>query len=472
MIPGFLHALQSNLWTTALIAIFFGGSIFFHELGHFLAARLCHLKVDRFSIGFGPAIWSWRGRDGVDYRISWLPLGGYVLLPQLADLSAIEGRGSSDPAALPPVAYWPKMFVFVAGATFNVLFALALACVITVVGEQRTVLTTRVGYVRPTIEVNGAEAPSPAKLAGVRVGDRILAVDGQPVADWDSVRSDIFLGGGHTKSGSPEVVFTVERDGAILVLPIHPLLTGEDGVRQVGIEAAGLDVVRGVDPGSPAAQAGLRADDLIIAADSERIESIFGLVDHLTDRHAQPVVLRIRRGAQDLSVTLPARAKPDFDSAGLLIEPQMVTVHPWPFAQVWRYVTETFQNLASLLNPHSNIGLSKMSGPIGIVDQFRHATEVGIRVVIGFTILINVNLAILNLLPIPVLDGGQMLFATIEWIRGRRLPMNFVLTTQSVFLGLILIMICYVSVFDVGRWRRANRDDSPPPAAAPAAAKP
>src|SRR5471030_853489 len=104
-----LPTLLSNIWSIALVVLFFGGSIFVHELGHFLAARWRGAKVERFSIGFGPAIWSWYGRDGVEYRIAWLPLGGYVLLPQLADLGPIEGKSEVEVEKLPPVNYPTKM---------------------------------------------------------------------------------------------------------------------------------------------------------------------------------------------------------------------------------------------------------------------------------------------------------------------------------------------------------------------------
>ena len=109
--PELLQSLLSNVWSIFLVVLFFGGSIFVHELGHFLAARRRGAVVERFSIGFGPPIWSKRGKDGVDYRIAWFPLGGYVLLPQLADLGAVEGESTTDVSQLPPVSYPTKMLV-------------------------------------------------------------------------------------------------------------------------------------------------------------------------------------------------------------------------------------------------------------------------------------------------------------------------------------------------------------------------
>src|SRR5882757_4684849 len=150
----FLSGLFSSLWSVFLVVLFFGGSIFVHELGHFLAARRRGVKVSRFSIGFGPAIWSRIGKDGVEYRVSWIPLGGYVALPQLADMAAIEGENDSV-EKLPPVSYSTRMIVFVAGATFNVIFAFLLSCILWAAGTPviEEEQSTRIAYVHPTVEV-------------------------------------------------------------------------------------------------------------------------------------------------------------------------------------------------------------------------------------------------------------------------------------------------------------------------------
>ena len=208
-----LSAAFSNIWSIFLVVVFFGGSIFVHELGHFLAARRRGVHVERFSIGFGPAIWSYRAKDGVEYRIAWFPLGGYVLLPQLADLGAIEGESTADVAKLPPISYSTKMIVFVAGAAFNVLFAFALACIITAIGvpESSMTATTRVGYVAKTLEgPDGTKTPSPALTAGFRAGDIVRAIDGKPVADWQDLMQTLITTTGraaaHLWRGEPALV--------------------------------------------------------------------------------------------------------------------------------------------------------------------------------------------------------------------------------------------------------------------------
>src|ERR1700691_3144868 len=129
-----LHGLFSNAWAILVMVFLLEGSIFVHEMGHFLTARWRELKVDRFSIGFGPKLWSWTGRDGVEYCISAIPLGGYVRLPQLSDVRGIEGESSEEKTSLPPVKYRDKMIVVVAGVVCNAILALALACLLWWVG--------------------------------------------------------------------------------------------------------------------------------------------------------------------------------------------------------------------------------------------------------------------------------------------------------------------------------------------------
>jgi regulator of sigma E protease len=151
----------------------------------------------------------------------------------------------------------------------------------------------------------------------------------------------------------------------------------------------------------------------------------------------------------------------------------MAVVHPSPFEQIRDSVVKTFRTLWALINPRSDIGISHMSGPIGIIDSFFAVSRAGVPLALWFTILVNVNLAIFNLLPMPVLDGGQMLFATIGRLRGRPLPVSFIMTAQSVFLVLLFSMMLYLSVFDVRRIvRDVKADRAADAAAAPAASTP
>jgi regulator of sigma E protease len=457
-----LHSLLANIWSIFLVVLFFGGSIFVHELGHFLAARRRGVIVERFSIGFGPSIFGWTGRDGVRYQVSWFPLGGYVVLPQLADLGPIEGGSETEAAQLPPIGYGSKMIVFLAGATCNLLFAFALACIIWVAGQPEAdeQATTRIGYVNPTLELNEGghtvTIVSPAAAAGLQVGDVVQAIDGRPVANWIDLTQTVIAGAGRGERGEPRSVFTVVRDGRTLTLVLHPRISGEDQIRRVGI-APGYDlIVHRVTPGSSAAKAGLQPGDRVLAFNGVPELNVAAFADALTAARGQSAALTVERAGRRVALTLPPRDGLH-ENAGIEFLFAVHLIHPSPFVQVADQVAMTFRTLWALVNPRSDIGLSKMSGPVGIVHIFHEAAEAGLRPIILFTILINVNLAIFNLLPVPVLDGGQMLFATIGRLRGRSLPVNFVMATQTGFAVLILGVMLYLSVFDSMRWYREGQ---------------
>ena len=467
-----LHSIAANTWAVFLIVLFFGGSIFVHELGHYLAARRRGVHVEVFSIGFGPAIFSWKGDDGTRYQVAWIPLGGYVLLPQIADLGPIEGESQVSAEQLPPVGYATKMLVFVAGATFNLLFAFALACILWVVGqpENNETESTQIGYVSRTIDLSdGSSVPSPASQAGLRVGDVVKAIDGHPIADWSDLNDTLVTGSGRDAAGNPVSVFTIERAGRELTVTVHPRLAGEEKWRRIGIQPGYELNVHSVEANSVVAKAGLAAGDRIVSVNGLAIMNASGLGEELRLSADKPVRLGIVRGGAPLEIVLPPRAA-GLQEGDIEFSVGYHMTHPSPVTQIAQPLMMTLRTVWGLIDPHSDIGLSKVSGPVGIVHIFHAAVEAGLRTVLRITILINVNLAILNLLPVPVLDGGQMFFATIARLRGRALPVNFIVAAQSVFMVLLVSMVLYISIFDVRRWSRDSRD-SHAQATAPAAAK-
>ncbi len=473
MPPGLIPSLLSHFWSIFLIVLFFEGSIFVHELGHFLAARRRGLVVKRFSIGMGPAIpgCTWHGRDGVEYCISWLPIGGYVLMPQFADLGLIEGEGAADAAKYPPIDYTSKMVVSVAGALFNMIFAFALACVIWIVGQPLPtdmIAAARIGYIKPTLDLpDGSSVPSPAASSGLKVGDRVLAIDGEPVADWSELNERIFSGSGRDDQGRPQAVFTVERDGRRFELTLHPQIATEDKIRQVGISSWSDLIVGGYSAsGTLGEKLGFLTGDRIISFDGQLIGNASAYQDYLAANHLRTVAARVMRGGRTIEISVPPRPEAATSAhLGLLLTTGFTVVHPSPFGQIRDQVMQTFRSLSSLLNPRTDVGISKLTGPIGIVHYFSNAADAGLLVVINFTIMINVALAFFNLLPIPVLDGGHMLFATISRLRGRALPMNLIVNAQVVFSLLLISMVLYISVFDIRRWESDAKAERAPAAA-------
>ena len=475
MIPDIFTSLLTNLWALFLVVVLFGGSIFVHELGHFLAARRRGVKVDRFSIGFGPAIWSWRGRDGVEYRISWFPLGGYVLLPQLADLGALEGEVVSDVEKLPPVSYGTKMLVFVAGATFNILFAFALACIVWFIGQPVAsgLSSTTVAEILPKLKnAEGREVDSPALLAGLKPGDVIVAVDREPVQTFDDIREHLALSSGWTRQGERETLFTIRRGSETLDLPVRPILSGNEKIRMVGFVPVQKLAIGKVNENTAAHKAGLREDDQVVAVNAKPVLTFNQFIEALRAAPAK-FQISVLRGEQrqTFDVERPATAKEGADIGIAAFKTGIIYAYPTPWEQVADSVVKTIRTLGALVNPRSDINASHLSGPIGIINSFIDVSKAGLPFALWFTILINVNLAIFNLLPMPVLDGGQMMFATIARLRGRALPVNFIATAQSVFIVLLLSMVLYVSVFDVRRIVRDFRDEAPP-ASSPAKTEP
>ncbi len=463
----FFQQAFSSVWSIALIVLFFGGSIFVHELGHFLAAKRRGLRIDRFSIGFGPKIFGWM-RNGVEYRVSWLPLGGYVALPQLADMRGIEGGPNEEGDALPPISYADKMIVAVMGAVFNVLFAFALACVIWVFGmpttDQQT--TTVVGYVAPTLTLpDGREVESPAAKAGLREGDRIVAIDGRSVVDWGGLKQTLVSSTGRGSNDEPRSVLTVERDGARLQTEIFPRIAGDENMRLIGISPAEPLVVGATLANSPAARAGLGKGDRIMAVDGRTFYSRWQLEDYVTKNVGQSIEYTVERDGKAMSFPLsPVEVVYTSDgqktaSVGISYEMQTLVLHPGPIAQLREQFVTMYRVLSALLNPQSDLGIGQMSGPPGIVRALFVTSQIDIRIMIWVTILININLAVFNLLPIPVLDGGHMLFATLGKLRGRALPAQFIAAAQSAFMILLFSLMLFVSYRDIGRWMRDNRED-------------
>ena len=461
----FFSGIFSSLWSIFLIVLFFGGSIFVHELGHFLAARRRGVKVERFSIGFGPKIFAWRGKDGVEYRLSWLPLGGYVALPQLADMAALEGE-SETTEKLPPVSYSTRMIVFAAGAFFNVLFAFLLATILWGIGQPTSeeLSSTRIGYIAKTMTLpDGSTVPSPAHEAGLKIGDNILAIDGAKISDWPDLLQTLVTSAGVTEDGRRKAIFTVERAGQRLDISVFPRLSGDESVRKVGIIAGYTPIVAAVPETSFAKKIGLQTDDRLLELDGTPLLNLVTMFDVLQEKTPRAFTLVVERNAVPQTITVPAERPADaVPLLGAGFRTKFGLKHTNPVEQLATQITTTFRTLWSLVHPHSDIGISKLSGPIGIGKIYWDASEAGFRYVLWIAILVNMNLAIFNLLPIPVLDGGHMLFATIGRLRGRALPVNFIATAQSIFIVLLFSMIIYVSVFDVKRIARDVRSEPAP----------
>lgn len=458
--PEFLHI----IWAVFLIVVFFGGSIFVHELGHYLAARRRGLKVERFSIGFGPKLWSFQ-RDGVEWCISLFPLGGYVALPQLADLEGIEGA-SKTKEKLPKISYADTVIVAVMGVVFNMIFAFVLATILWVSGRPMTdsQQTTTIGTVLTQLaDAKGVQMPSGGELAGLKAGDKIVTIDGTKVKNWRDVKQLIVTGVGRDAKGEPLAQLTVERSGKLLTINAQPTLAGPEKLRSLGLLPAEELFVGQIFKGSPAERAGVNVNDRIVALDGVKVNNYFDYSQMLEKAGEKTIKVTFERG--DKEVVLPltpqkvqiSRTGKQAELLGFGIKPKMVLVHQDPFSQISDAVGLTWRTLTTLVHPDSDIKITHLSGPPGIAWAIYRLSE-DIRSLLSFIVIINVNLAILNLLPLPVLDGGHIVLATINRFRKKPVSAEYISVVQNIFtillLGLMLYVIFFADAPRVGRdWK-------------------
>jgi regulator of sigma E protease len=443
------------------VVLLFNLLIIVHELGHFLAARWRGLKVEKFAIWFGKPIWK-KTVDGVEYILGSIPAGGYVALPQMAPMETIEGKTDTPKEELPPASPGDKIIVAFAGPLFSLLLALFFATIVWVVGKPTT-------YMDNTTIVGCARSGGPAYMAGIRDGDVIKSIDGHPVRRWTGVPDGVVWRIITSTQGAIPIV--VERDGQEKEFSVTPQADPDTKPPhwwqrsvppKIEIAAAEKSILIGkVDDNSPAAMAGLREGDQLTALGGAPLLSFAQIQYALKDHPYAPMHLAVRRGGATWNVTLqpvkpvfPTTVEPGVPPTDIGIEEKgdadVLMVHPAPWLQVSESANAVRGTLAALLARHSNVSASQLSGPVGIMNIFYVvlSSENGWRLALWLAVLINVNLAMLNLFPLPVLDGGHILLSIIEWIRRRPLSMAILEPLQTVCAVLLIGFMLYVTVFD------------------------
>jgi len=471
----------STILYIAMALFALGFSIFVHELGHFIAAKKRGLVADRFSIGFGPRLFGWH-RNGTDFRLSLLPLGGYVSLPQLADMGRIEGAEDDEAERLPPISYADKMIVAVMGAVFNLIFALLLSLVLWGVGRE-VIKSTTVGYVAEQV-INAEQdiVPGPAYAAGIRQGDVVATIDGTRVRDWWHFQNNLITSVGREDGGAerPKISIGVLRADAPMQFTVYPELQklATDSMRYIGIapetDENSAPIVLRLEDGMPAMEAGLQRLDRLIQLDGNDIISGAFLTMYLSRNGDRSIDVTVERAGEQIIIPIKPRIKAGEESPrfGFAYDFEYKTeiVHVNPAEQILMFADTMKRTLYALLHKDSDVQVRNMSGPVGIVHGLTRMAEIGFIDLLWMLALINVNLAIFNLLPIPVLDGGHMAFATIAKVLGRPLPRKFLENLQGAFMILLLGFVLYVTFFDVSRVGHdiGLMDEEPVEAAAPA----
>lgn len=446
---------------TTLLAFLFALAllVFVHELGHYSVARWCGVKVLRFSIGFGTPLLRWTvGPDRTEWTIAPIPLGGYVRMLDERESGPGSVAEHELHRAFNRQSLRKRAAIVAAGPAANFLLAIALYGVIALVGTSE-----------PAAVIAQPAAGTQAAGAGLRDGDRVVEVDGREIRALGELRLRLIDAIVEKRPAR----LAVERDGATVRLALETagLADGEiekDFMRTLGLELAGGTVVIGsVMPDGSAAKAGLLAGDEVRAVDGRPITRATDLIAVLKDSAGREVPLDIRRGeGEQRIVVVPQAQRSDRAEdngrtvgrigAALQNRVEMVRVDhgpidalAWGLNQTWDMSWFSLRMLGKMLV--GELSWRNLSGPVAIADYAGQSAKVGVIAYIAFLALISVSLGVLNLLPVPVLDGGHLVYYGLEAIKGRPLSERFMEVTQRAGLAAVVGLMAVALFNDLSR---------------------
>ncbi|WP_268799916.1 sigma E protease regulator RseP [Pseudomonas huanghezhanensis] len=449
---------MSALYMIVGTLVALGVLVTFHEFGHFWVARRCGVKVLRFSVGFGMPLIRWHDRKGTEFVVAAIPLGGYVKM--------LDEREGDVPPELADQSFnrksvYQRIAIVIAGPVANFLLAIVFFWVLAMMGSQQ---------VRPII--GAVEAGSIAQKAGLTEGQEIVSVDGEATSGWAAVNLQLVRRLGETGSIALKVIDQNSTAQSSHQLVLNDWLKGAeepDPIRSLGIRPwrpALPPVLAELDAKGPAQAAGLRTGDRLLALDGQPVDEWQQLVDQVRVRPETKISLRVERdGAQiDIPVTLAAHGEGEAATGylgagvkGVDWPPEMLReVSYGPVAAVaegarrtWTMSVLTLDSLRKML--FGELSVKNLSGPITIAKVAGASAQSGIGDFLNFLAYLSISLGVLNLLPIPVLDGGHLLFYLVEWVRGR--PLSEKVQGWGIQIGISLVVgvMLLALVNDLGR---------------------
>ncbi len=425
---------------TTLLAFIFvlGVLVFVHEAGHFLTAKWVGVRVKVFSLGFPPKIIG-RTWGDTEYRIGALPLGGYV---KMAGDNPLEATG--DPEEFMSRSKWERLAILFAGPVMNLVLAVLILTVLFMVGIDRPA-----GLDDPAV-VRFVAEDSAASRAGLEPGDQIVAIDGAPIENWRDALDDFLV------SANETLTVSLLRDGETIERDVIVEARGEDEIGYAGVFPAVQPQVLRLREDFPAERAGMQPDDVITKVDGAPIFYYTELIDAIEARDGAPVLIGVLRVDETLEFDLTPQKDGDRWLIGIEFNPSPTVIYQvsnpaLAFAaalgETERFTRLTFIVLGRLLTGRASV--NTLSGPIGIAEASGETARRGPRQLFMFMAFLSLNLGILNLLPIPLLDGGHMAVIAIEGLAGRDFSLRAkerILQVGFVMLMLLMVTVIYVDL--------------------------
>ena len=420
---------------TSILAFIFvlGVLIFVHELGHFMMARRIGVRVLTFSLGFGPKLLSFR-RGDTEYCVSAIPLGGYV---KMAGENPEDARTGASDEFLSKTK-WQRFQVLIMGPVMNLALAVVVMTFVLYQGAD-----VPVSGQQPVV-IGTIETDSPAAKAGIQPGDHVVAVDGDPVTTWDEFSMKTLTRGNRT------VTLTIERAGKRIDQPLDVATRGKYEEPFVGVLPVLRPAVSELNPGEPATQAGLQRGDVIVGVNGEKPVSQTRITEIIRAHEGQPVVFEVERGGQPQTVTVTPKKLDGMVRIGIKISPyEFHTVKPsFPeaiklsFERNWEASTMILRTLGGLFTRDTQV--RQLMGPVGIAGLSGDALELGWVPLFSLMAMISLNLGLLNLMPVPVLDGGHIAILAIEGLSRRDFSMK--VKEKMLLAGFVLLLMLMVTV--------------------------